>query len=55
MPRGGNRGPLGQDERTDLARVEHAPAFDLCSRHGLQHSPDPFCRRIVVVVWILGH
>ena len=46
---------LGQDERTDLARIEHAPAVDVLPRHDLQYSPNPFCRRIAVVVWILGH
>jgi hypothetical protein len=45
----------GRDGRTNLARIEHAPALDLFPCHHLQDSPNSLCRRIVVVERILGH
>ena len=44
-----------EDGRTDLARIEDDLALDLFACHDLQHSSNPFCRCILVVVWILGH
>lgn len=42
-------------KRTNLARIEYVPSFNLLPRHDLQHPPNSFRRRIVVVVRILGH